>query len=73
MSKAPATPMLLTEKEAAKILGFSIRTLQKWRGNGGGPRFVHVSARAIRYRRADLEQWIEGRIRTSTADVGDVA
>ena len=73
MSKQPSTPILLTEKETAKILGFSIRTLQKWRVKGGGPRFVRVSARAIRYRRADLDQWIEGRIRTSTADVGDVA
>ena len=70
--KAP-TPMLLTEKETAKILGFSIRTLQKWRSNGGGPRFVRVSARAIRYRREDLEQWIEDRVRTSTADMGDAA
>ena len=73
MSREPSTPMLLTEKEAAKILGFSIRTLQKWRTQGAGPCFVRVSARAIRYRRADLEQWIEGRIRTSTSDAGDVA
>ena len=71
-SSAPS-PLLLTETEAANILGFSIRTLQKWRSQGGGPRFVRVSARAIRYRRTDLDQWIESRLRLSTSDHGDAA
>ena len=68
---APPTPLLLAEKEAAKILGFSERTLQKWRSVGGGPRFVQVSARAVRYRQVDLDSWIEERIRTSTSDPGN--
>lgn len=73
----PATPAsirpvlhLLTEKEAAKILGFSIRTLQNWRHRGGGPRFVRVSKGCIRYRREDLEAWVEERLRWSTSDDG---
>ena len=74
MPASPApSPLLLTETEAANILGFSIRTLQKWRSQGGGPRFVRVSARAIRYRRTDLDQWIESRLRLSTSDHGDAA
>ena len=63
-----STPILLTEKEAGKLLGFSIRTLQKWRIQGEGPPFVRISARAIRYRREDLDQWIESCVRTSTSE-----
>ena len=66
-------PLLLCEKETAKLIGFSIRTLQKWRTQGEGPPFVRVSARAIRYRREDIDQWIVSQIRTSTSDFGDAA
>ncbi len=61
-------PILLTETEAAKLLGFSIRTLQKWRMSGDGPKFVRMSARAIRYRRQDLDAFIEARVKQSTSD-----
>ena len=64
--------VLLCEKEAAQLLGFSCRTLQKWRGTGGGPKFVKVSARAIRYREEDLLGWITDRVRFSTSDVSGV-
>jgi len=62
--------ILLTEKQAARVLGFSPRTLQAWRVRGGGPAFVHVSARCVRYRREDLETWISERLRISTSDDG---
>ena len=62
------SPVLLTEKEAGRLLGFSIRTLQKWRVEGRGPIFVRVSPRSIRYRRDDLESWITESLRTSTSD-----
>jgi hypothetical protein len=64
------TPLLLTETEASKILGFSVRTLQGWRYRGGGPRFVRVSNACIRYRRQDLTAWVEARLRWSTSDDG---
>ena len=60
--------ILLTEAEAAERLGFTARFLQNRRTRGDGPRFVRVSARAVRYRPADLEQWAEQRLRTSTGD-----
>lgn len=62
--------LLLTEAEAARRLGFSTRFLQQRRYVGGGPKFVRVSARAIRYRPEDLEAWAAERIRTSTSDLG---
>ena len=32
----------LNENQAAELLGFSVRTLQSWRMQGGGPRYVKV-------------------------------
>lgn len=58
---------LLNEKDAARLLGISVRFLQKHRSAGGGPPFVRLSSRCIRYRRRDLADWSESRIKTSTA------
>lgn len=60
--------MLLTETEAARLLGFSPRFLQQRRYTGGGPKFVRVSARAVRYRPEDLERWAAEHVRASTSD-----
>ncbi len=59
---------LIDEREAASFLCYSKRALQNWRVRGGGPRFVKVSARSIRYRRRDLNRWIEERIRSNTSE-----
>ena len=63
--------VLLCEQQAAAMLGYTPRALQQWRRTGTGPRFVRVSARSIRYRRKDLLEWIEERVRTSTSDPGN--
>lgn len=62
---------MLTEKEAARYLGYSPKTLAGWRYKGGGPVFIRASATSVRYRTSDLEAWIEQRRRNSTADPGD--
>jgi hypothetical protein len=59
---------LLDERAAADCLGYSCRALQNWRLRGGGPRFVQVSKRSVRYRRRDLVEWAEGLLRKSTSD-----
>lgn len=61
---------LLAEKEVAKRLGFSPRTLQKWRRTGSGPVFMRISPRCVRYREEDLEAWLKERRRRSTSDEG---
>jgi len=61
---------LLSESQAARYLAVSPRTLRNWRTRGGGPKFVKVSARCIRYRTKDLVDWTEGRTRRSTSDLG---
>ena len=59
---------LINEYEAADFLGYSVRALQNWRVRGGGPKFIKVSARSIRYRRRDLNAWIEERLRSHTSE-----
>lgn len=53
---------LLTESEAADIIGFSRNTLRAWRVTGRHhtsppPRFVKCG-RAVRYRYSELLDWI---------------
>lgn len=51
---------LLTEKEAAHIVGFSVRTLQQRRYLDLPPRFVRLPrSRTIRYRLSDLRAYVE--------------
>lgn len=59
---------LINEREAGEFLGYSIRTLQNWRVRGGGPKFVKVSARSVRYRRRDLNEWIDAHLRANTSE-----
>jgi len=58
---------LLTEKEAAALICYSQRALQNWRLRGGGPDYVKVSARSIRYQRRDVLNWIAERKRNHTS------
>lgn len=48
---------LIREEEAAEMLGVSVRTLQAWRYRGGGPPYVRISSRCVRYNHATLSQW----------------
>lgn len=64
---------LIGEIEAASFIGYTVRALQNWRVRGGGPRFVKVSARSIRYRRRDLIAWAEALLVSSTSDMSKAA
>lgn len=59
---------LITENDAAPFLGHSVRTLQKWRVKGGGPPFVRISSRSIRYTRRELMRWAHARLCRRTSD-----
>ncbi len=59
---------LIRQEEAARLLGVSPRALEAWRYRGGGPKFIRISGRCIRYRRADLQAWIAERERHSTSE-----
>ena len=51
----------------APILGVEVQTLQKWRILGRGPKFVKLGA-AVRYREADIAEFIAQGVRRSTSD-----
>ncbi len=58
---------LLSERQAADVLGLTPRTLQSWRGLGIGPAFVRISSRCIRYRSSDIDVWLATKVRASTS------
>ena len=57
----------LKVREAAIRLGLSASTLNKWRTQGRGPRFVKLG-RSVCYRMADLDAWMSDRVRGSTSE-----
>ena len=61
---------LVRQEVAATILTVTPRCLENWRYRGGGPSFVKISARCIRYRRSALKKFVDERERTSTSDLG---
>jgi len=58
---------LLTQRQASEMLALSERTVERLRCSGLGPKFVRCG-RSIRYRVADLEEWIERRVVGSTSE-----
>ncbi len=58
---------LLSEKQAADFLQLQPRALQAWRTRGGGPAYLRIGHRTVRYLPADLEAWLEERKYKSTA------
>lgn len=67
-----STTMPLAENDAAKVLGLSTYTLQKYRVTGGGPAFMKLG-RAVRYDPRDLEEWKAARRVRSTSEVAVAA
>jgi hypothetical protein len=61
----PLSP--LNTAAAARYIGLSKSTLEKSRLYGGGPPFVRVTSRAIRYRVQDLDAWMHDRLVGSTS------
>jgi excisionase family DNA binding protein len=68
-TQKPAAPVmvLLTPKEAAKVLKVSLSWLAKARMRGDGPPFIKIG-RNIRYAEAALLQWMKSRQRMSTSE-----
>lgn len=56
----------IDEAKTADFLCQSVRTIQKWRVTGFGPKF-YKSGRSIRYRRRDLLTWGDERRRANTS------
>ncbi len=55
------TDELLTVKQLAAFLQVPVLTVYAWRHTGDGPRGIRVSGRHVRYRRCDVEAFLEQR------------
>lgn len=72
VTQIDARLVTLAPKEAARRLGIESSTLANWRWSGRGPRYVKIGGR-VRYRAADLADYLDDRTRTSTSDPGPIA
>lgn len=61
------TAELLTPKDASAFLSVSVRTLEDWRREGRGPRFLK-HGRCVRYSRDAIAAWIAANTRGSLAE-----
>lgn len=62
------TPAVMTRPEAAVYLGVATATLEKWAKTGRyGLKFTRVGG-AVRYRKADLDAWLEKRTVETTGE-----
>lgn len=59
--------MMFTTETAAEYLGLKETTLEAWRCRGGGPDFIKMK-KAVRYRKEDLDRYIDARVRRSTSE-----
>lgn len=67
------TSDIFNTREAAAYVRLGKPTLERFRVAGDGPRYCKLGG-AVRYRRADLDDWMESRLIRSTSDhAGTVA
>lgn len=59
---------LLRVEDIAEITGLSVETLAQWRSQRKGIPFVKLSRNCVRYRQADLDEWLNERIVRVEAD-----
>jgi predicted DNA-binding transcriptional regulator AlpA len=61
MSTTFTTELLLNDRQVAELTGIATGTLRWWRhkDEGDGPRWFRLGPKAIRYRKSDVEAWIE--------------
>lgn len=59
--------IILNTVEAASYLGLAQGTLEHFRVRGDGPKFMKFG-RSVRYRQADLDDWMESRLVSSKSE-----
>ncbi|MBL8628379.1 MAG: helix-turn-helix domain-containing protein [Rhodospirillaceae bacterium] len=57
----------LTRPQAAKHLGVSVSFLNKLAAKGTGPVITRLGSAAVRYKRADLDAWLDSRRATNAS------
>ena len=67
----PADKTYLNSQDPADLLQLSVRTLERMRVDGSGPRFLKAGRgqrSRVLYRRQDVIQWLEAQAYQSTAE-----
>lgn len=59
---------LMTQNEVAALFDVTVSLLANWRCQGKGPRYVKLGGR-VKYRKADVEEFINNSVRQSTSEV----
>lgn len=70
MSESFSLNDLLDNERTSSLLGIKPNTLEIWRCKGKGPRFIKLGSEKqspIRYRRADVAEWINQQSFASTS------
>ena len=60
MNEMLADERLMSPTDLAAYLGVPLQTVYGWRCRGGGPR-GHRIGKHVRYRQADVEEWLASR------------
>jgi len=60
-------PQLLTTAEVATVTRLTKQHLHRLRMKGKGPRFIRVSENAVRYRKSDVQAYLDGRLSPAPA------
>lgn len=55
---------ILDRPGAADYLKLTVSTLEKMASRKTGPAYIKLSGRAVRYRRSDLDAWVEQHVVT---------
>ena len=58
---------LYNEKETAKLLSMSVKTLQRYRYTGGGPIYVKLG-KSVRYKESDIAKYVSERTKYITTE-----
>ncbi|MFZ0889581.1 MAG: helix-turn-helix domain-containing protein [Candidatus Binataceae bacterium] len=57
----PLDDVILSEAEAARLIGIAKETLNNWRRRGTSPPFFRVSGGVVRYSRRKILDWLQER------------
>lgn len=50
---------LMTTKQVSAYLGVGVSTLVVYRAMGDGPKYIKILRRLVRYRKSDVDAWLE--------------
>lgn len=59
---------LMSTAAVSEYLGIAESTLAMYRVDGTGPKFIKVLRRMVRYRRRDVDEWLDAQTKTQNGE-----